>query len=81
MDFGLKLWGKFHPKMDSGACLGCLEELKLWREGLGISKIPVGNQELLPTLPCLASASGIPINFGIISLKTTTEKEKQNKSN
>lgn len=39
--------------------------------------IPDGNRELLPTLPPPASTAGIPINFGIISHKTTTKKGKK----
>lgn len=41
--------------MDTGACLGCLEELEPQREGLGTAGIPGGNWEWLPTLPACIS--------------------------
>lgn len=48
---------------------------------MGMARIPDGNRESLPTLPPPASTAGIPINFGIISHKTTTKKGKKKKNN
>lgn len=68
--------------MDTGACLGCLEELEPQREGLGTAEIPGGNREWLPTLPACISFwnsykfwNNIPQNNN----RKGKKKKKQNK--
>lgn len=67
--------------MDTGACLGCLEELESRREGLGMAGIPGGNGESLPILPvCISFWNSYPVLSNIPQKNNERGKKNQNKN-
>lgn len=76
LEFPKKKDGKFHPKWIQEHAWDAWKNSTHGGKDWERPEFPVGiGNGSQPSLP--ASASGIPRNFGIVSLKTTTEKEKK----